>query len=112
MLADYLSNEIFGMIFLSGYRIVEEKKRYDKLNDAAYSALKCRDCAANVFFNCDITVKAGDRQCSGKSPMALMAAGFKCGTEIEITCDGSDEKECLDRAIEIVKNGLGEPLAL
>ena len=39
------------MIFLSGYRIVEEKKRYDKLNDAAYSALKCRDCAANVFFN-------------------------------------------------------------
>ena len=51
ILADYLSSEIFGMIFLSDYRIVEEKKRYDKLNDAAYSALKCRDCAANVFFN-------------------------------------------------------------
>lgn len=62
-------------------------------------------------FDCDITVKSGDRQCSGKSPMALMAAGFKCGTEIEITCDGTDEKECLGRAIEIVKNGLGEPLA-
>ena len=63
-------------------------------------------------FNCDITVKSGDRQSNGKSPMALMAAGFKCGTEIEISCDGSDEKECLDRAIEIVKNGLGESLAL
>lgn len=63
-------------------------------------------------FDCDVTVKSGDRQSNGKSPMALMAAGFKCGMEIEITCDGSDEKECLDRAIEIVKNGLGESLAL
>ena len=54
MLADYLANEIFGMIFLSGYRIVEEKKRYEKLNDAAYSALKYRDCAANVFFKLSI----------------------------------------------------------
>ena len=26
------------------------KKRYDKLNDAAYSALKYRDCTANCFF--------------------------------------------------------------
>ena len=31
---------------------------------------------------------------------------------LHITCDGSDEKECLDRTIEIVKNGLGESLAL
>lgn len=44
------SKPIFSF-FLSDYRIVEEKKRYDKLNDAAYSALKYRDCAANFFFN-------------------------------------------------------------
>ena len=37
--------------FLSGYRIVEGKKRYEKLNDAAYSALKYRVCAANFFIN-------------------------------------------------------------
>ena len=30
---------------------LKKKKRYEKLNDAAYSALKYRDCAANVFFN-------------------------------------------------------------
>ena len=34
-----------------------KKKRYDKLNDAAYSALKCRDCAANVFFKESIADK-------------------------------------------------------
>ena len=46
-----VDSKLIFPIFLSDYRIVEEKKRYDKLNDAAYSALKCRDCAANVFFN-------------------------------------------------------------
>ena len=29
---------------------MKKKKRYDKLNDDAYSALKYRDCAANFFF--------------------------------------------------------------
>ena len=33
--------------------IVLLKKRYEKLNDAAYSALKYRDCAANIIFNED-----------------------------------------------------------
>ena len=41
----------FFFFFLSGCRIVE-KKRYDKLNDAAYSALKYRVCAANFFIKC------------------------------------------------------------
>lgn len=57
------------MTFLSSYRIVEEKKRYEKLNDAAYSALKYRDCAANVFFkrktriSCDNILISASRSC-------------------------------------------------
>ena len=44
--------------FLSDYRIVEGKKRYEQLNDAAYSALKYRVCAANFYikktpYRCD-----------------------------------------------------------
>ena len=46
-----LENKLIFPFFLSDYRIVEEKKRYEQLNDAAYSALKYRDCAANFFFN-------------------------------------------------------------
>ena len=57
ILVDYLSSEVFGMIFLSDYRIVEEKKRYEKLNDAAYSALKCRDCAASDWFKQDVLAR-------------------------------------------------------
>ena len=45
-----LENKLIFPFFLSDYRIVEGKKRYEQLNDAAYSALKYRDCAANFFF--------------------------------------------------------------
>ena len=45
-----VENKPIFPFFLSGCRIVE-KKRYDKLNDAAYSALKYRVCAANFFIN-------------------------------------------------------------
>ncbi len=40
--------------------------------------------------------------------MALMAAGIPCGTEVEVKCDGADEKEALAAAIELIKSGLGE----
>ena len=41
-----LCPSIFFQVIVS----LKKKKRYEKLNDAAYSALKYRDCAANVFF--------------------------------------------------------------
>ena len=44
-----MGSKLLFPFFLSGCRIVEEKERYDKLNDAAYSALKYRVCAANFF---------------------------------------------------------------
>ena len=49
-----VENKPIFPFFLSGCRIVE-KKRYDKLNDAAYSALKYRVCAANFFINFSIS---------------------------------------------------------
>ena len=49
-----LESKLIFPFFLSDYRIVEEKKRYEQLNDAAYSALKYRDCAANFFFKLTI----------------------------------------------------------
>lgn len=44
-----VENKPIFPFFLSGYRIVEEKKRYEKLNDVAISALKYRDRVANFF---------------------------------------------------------------
>ena len=44
-------------------------------------------------FACDVTVVTPDKEVNGKSPMALMAAGIPCGTEVEVKCDGADEAE-------------------
>lgn len=59
-------------------------------------------------FASEVTVVAPDKEVNGKSPMALMAAGIPCGTEVEVKCDGADEKEALAAAIELIKSGLGE----
>lgn len=59
-------------------------------------------------FACDVTIVTADKEVNGKSPMALMAAGIPCGTEIEVRCDGTDENEALAAALDLIKSGLGE----
>ncbi len=59
-------------------------------------------------FASTVTVVANGKETNGKSPMALMAAGLSCGTEIEIKCDGADEADALAAAVELVKSGIGE----
>ncbi|MCI1665027.1 MAG: HPr family phosphocarrier protein [Atopobiaceae bacterium] len=59
-------------------------------------------------FASDVTVVAGGKDVNGKSPMALMAAGIGCGTEIEIKCDGADENDALEAAVQLVESGIGE----
>lgn len=59
-------------------------------------------------FASDVTVVAHGKDVNGKSPMALMAAGIPCGTEIEIKCSGSDEQDALTTAIQLIESGLGE----
>ncbi len=59
-------------------------------------------------FKCNVTIKGNDKEINGKSPMAIMAGGLSCGTEITIVCDGEDEDEALKTAVDLVKSGLGE----
>ena len=40
--------------------------------------------------------------------MNIIAACIKCGTEIEIVCDGEREEEALSEAVATVENGFGE----
>jgi phosphocarrier protein len=59
-------------------------------------------------FASNVTIKGNGKEINGKSPMAIMAGGLSCGTEIEIVCDGADEAEALKAAVELVESGLGE----
>ena len=54
----------------------------------------------NLVFNGKIT--------NGKSLLNIIGACIKCGNEIEIQCDGPDEEEALQAAVDLIESGLGE----
>ncbi len=61
-------------------------------------------------FKSDITIINGEKKVNAKRVMQLMTACIKCGTEIEIQCEGADEAEMLRKAIELIKSGLGDEI--
>lgn len=69
---------------------------------------------AGVFANamgkykCDVTIKFNDNEVNAKSLMNIIAACIKCGSEVEIICNGEDEKQALSEAISLIESGLGE----
>ena len=65
----------------------------------AQAAMKC---SSNVF------ILVGERKVQVKSILNLMAAGIKCGTEIELQCDGENEEQELKTLVDLIESGLGE----
>lgn len=65
----------------------------------AKEAGKCRS---------NVTINVGDRTIVAKSILNIMAAAIKCGTEIELCCDGENEEADLARLAELIESGLGE----
>lgn len=56
----------------------------------------------------NVTIKTGDRIVQCKSILNIMAAAIKCGTEIEVCCDGENEAEDLAKIVALIESGLGE----
>ena len=50
----------------------------------------------------------GEKRIIAKSVLNVMAAGIKCGTEINLICDGVDEEEALKAMSAAIESGLGE----
>ena len=59
-------------------------------------------------FPCAVSIVNGTSTTDGKSLMNIIAACIKCGTEIEIICDGEQEQEALEKAVGLVESGFGE----
>ncbi|MFR8012367.1 MAG: HPr family phosphocarrier protein [Clostridia bacterium] len=59
-------------------------------------------------FKSDIHLIMDEKDVNGKSIMNIMAACIKCGSEIEVRCEGEDEQAMLDKAVELIESGLGE----
>lgn len=59
-------------------------------------------------YTSDIQLKVKDSIYNAKSILNIMSAGIKSKTEIEIICNGEDEKEALNEIINGFKNNFGE----
>jgi len=45
---------------------------------------------------------------NAKSIIFVLSVGIKKNMEVEISAEGSDEKEAVDTLVEMIKSGLGE----
>ena len=67
-------------------------------------------CKEAMKFKSQITFQFEDTAANAKSVLSVLGACVKCGDEIEIFCEGSDETEALESLICAVEEGLGEVL--
>lgn len=63
---------------------------------------------AMAKFDSNINILFKGTKTNGKSLLNIIGACIKCGSEIEIECEGVDEEEALKTAIELIESGLGE----
>ena len=59
-------------------------------------------------FKSDIIIECGEKRIIAKSVLNVMAAGIKCGTEINLICEGEDEAAAMDAMAKAIESGLGE----
>ena len=55
-------------------------------------------------YKSDIKFVVNGKTLNAKSPLMIMAAGIKSKSEMEIVCDGEDEKEALEGLKTVIKN--------
>ncbi len=59
----------------------------------------------------DVIIQVGEKVIQAKSILNIMAAAIKCGTEIELCCDGITEEEDLNTIAALIESGLGETIS-
>ncbi len=65
-------------------------------------------CKEAMKYRSLITFSFRESTANAKSVLSVLGACVKCGDEIELVCEGDDEKEALQALINAVDSGLGE----
>lgn len=65
-------------------------------------------CKTAVEFRCSVMFRTNKGESNAKSVLSVLGACVKCGDELEIICDGEDEKQALETMVALVESGLGE----
>lgn len=59
-------------------------------------------------FECDIFIRHKGSMVNAKSLLSILTACIKCGSEIDIECDGKDELDAMKKALELISSGFIE----
>ena len=59
-------------------------------------------------YSCDVKIKYENTIINAKSLLNILAACIKCGSDIEVVCEGEGEEAALKEAVELIEGGLGE----
>ena len=65
-------------------------------------------CNTAVKFKSKVLFQHGTTQANAKSVLSVLGACVKQGDEIELICDGTDEREAMEALTEAIRDGLGE----
>ena len=65
-------------------------------------------CKEAMQYKSLITFTFRESTANANSVLSVLGACVKCGDEIELTCDGQDEREALDALVKAIESGLGE----
>lgn len=66
-------------------------------------------CELSLKYQSKIQIKKGTSTANAKSVLGILAARVQQGDEIEIICEGPDEKEALEALIKVMQDGFGMP---
>lgn len=65
-------------------------------------------CKKAMEFQSHITFEFENCTSNAKSVLSVLSACVKCGDQIELCCDGSDEQEAINALVDSIEKGLGE----
>ena len=65
-------------------------------------------CKEAMQYKSLITFTYRGNTANAKSVLSVLGACIRCGDEIELICEGEDEKEALKALVTAVENGSGE----
>ncbi len=65
-------------------------------------------CKEAMQFKAHVSFRYRENIANAKSVLSVLGACIKSGDEIELVCDGEDEREALAALIAAIEGGLGE----
>lgn len=65
-------------------------------------------CNRSLDYKSTISIRTEDKTVNAKSVLGVLSACVRNGDEIELICEGPDEKEALAMISKIIQGGLGD----